>query len=186
MLEITVPAAELYDSVNERFVSSNETKLMLEHSLLSVSKWEMRTNKSLLKSLDDKTIDANGFKEYIKCMTINKQPSSLVYDCLTQDNYRQVIEYMNLPMTATTINNRSKHGPNANRNKVITSEVIYSWMVIQGIPFECEKWHINRLLMLIEVCALESGGNKKMSKRETMMMYSELNAQRRAALRSSG
>lgn len=185
MLEITVPAADFYDSVNERFVSSNETKLILEHSLLSISKWEAITNKALLREFENKTIDQNGLREYIRCMTINKQSSPLVYSCLTVDNYKQIIEYMNLPMTATTINNRQK-GPRSARNKIVTSEVIYSWMVINGIPFECEKWHINRLLTLIEVCVIESGGNKKMSKRDTMMMYSELNAQRRAQLHTSG
>lgn len=185
MLEITVPAAEFYDSANERFVSSKETKLILEHSLLSISKWEALTNKSLLKEFESKSIDQNEFREYIRCMTINKQSSSLIYNCLTADNYRQIIEYMNLPMTATTISNH-KRGPRSSKNKIVTSEVIYSWMVINGIPFECEKWHINRLLTLIEVCVIESGGNKKLSKRDTMMMYSELNAQRRAQLHTSG
>lgn len=184
MLEITVPASEMYDSVRGEFVSSKKTILLLEHSLLSISKWEMKTNRPLLKSLEDKSLTQNDLVEYIKCMTINKQSDDIVYYCLTFDNLKNVVDYMNLPMTATTISHRNK--VMRGKSKIITSEVIYYWMISSGIPFECEKWHINRLLTLIEVCAIEGGGGQKMSRRETLMMYSELNAQRKAQLHTSG
>ena len=184
MLEITVPASEMYDSIRGEFVSSNKTVLLLEHSLLSISKWEMKTNRPLLKELEDKSLTQEDLVEYIKCMTINKQNNELVYRCLTFNNFKDVVEYMNLPMTATTISHRKKNM--LGRNKIITSELIYYWMIANGIPFECEKWHINRLLTLIEVCAIEGGGGQKMSRRETLMMYSELNAQRKAQLHTSG
>ena len=184
MLEITVPETEMYDSVNKRFVSSNETKLMLEHSLLSISKWEMLTNKSLLHSLETKKIDNKDLREYVKCMTINRQNNSLVYRCLTTKNLTDVVEYMNLPMTATVITHRKQ--TRFGRNRIITSELIYYWMIVNGIPFECEKWHINRLLTLIEVCTIEGGGGQKMSKRDTLAMYSALNAERKAKYNTSG
>lgn len=184
MLEITIPGTELYDSVAEQFVSFNETTLMLEHSLLSISKWEMINNRSFIHSMETKNLSESDLKVYIKCMTINKQKSDMPYNCLTNENIKDVLNYMNMPMTATTITKRKNNM--AGRNKIITSEVIYYWMIANGIPFECEKWHINRLLTLIEVCAIESGGGQKMSRRETLMMYSELNAQRKAQLHTSG
>ena len=156
MLQIKVPSHELFDESTETFFNTKEYVLNLEHSLLSISKWESLWHKPFL-SIDEK--DKRTPKEmlsYIKCMTLNKNIPDYVYLSLTEDDLLKIDGYINDPMTATTV---KKTG--ANRD-IITSEVIYYWMVAYRIPFECEKWHINRLMMLIKVC--NAMNNTKKSK----------------------
>lgn len=173
MLQIYVPGVDGWDEVKEEFVSLPGTNLVLEHSLISISKWESKWHKAFLGK-DQKTPEQ--IIDYIKCMTITPNVKAEVYDCLTKENIDQVMAYIEDPMTATTITDRN--GRRASR-EVVTSELIYYWMVALEIPFECQKWHINRLMMLIQICSIKNQPDKKMSKKSTAQQNAMLNAARR-------
>lgn len=181
MLEITIPGTEEWDEDKEEFITTKETTLRLEHSLVSLSKWESRWCKPFLDS-KDKTIEET--LDYIRCMTLTQNIDPNVYYGLTSENVKQVEEYILAPMTATTINRRNNKtfGP----KETITSELIYYWMIALNIPFECQKWHLNRLITLIEVCNIKNSPPKKLSRNELLMRNTKLNAQRRKALNSKG
>lgn len=180
MLTITIPATEEFDEVKGKFVYTKEHTLQLEHSLISISKWESKWCKPFLAK-GDKTFEET--IDYIKCMTLNKNVSDEVYGCLTQSNVAAINEYIGAPMTATTFsgNERGKKS-----NEQITSELVYYWMIALNIPFECQKWHINRLLTLIRVCNIKNQPPKKMSKRELMSRNTALNAARRQQMNTKG
>lgn len=180
MLQVTIPEFEIYDSNTSTFSVINTQKLNLEHSLVSVSKWESKWKKPFI-SKDPKTQEES--IDYVRCMTINKNVNPLIYYYIPKDVFKQIEDYIDDPMTATWINSRDKRRPN---NQIITSEIIYYWMVSYRIPFECQKWHLNRLLMLIQVCDEKNKPEKKMSKGEILRRNSALNAARRAKLHSKG
>ena len=179
MLEITIPSLELWDEEKQEFISVKGTTLKLEHSLVSLSKWESKWCKPFL-SRDDKTKEET--LDYIKCMTLTQNVDPDVYRYISTENVNKVIEYINAPMTATTIREDKKGG----NKEVVTSELIYYWMVALTIPFECQKWHLNRLLTLIRVCNVKNQPPKKMSKREIMSRNASLNAARRQQLNTNG
>lgn len=181
MLQITIPAMESYDELrNEFIVSSREYTIQLEHSLLSLSKWESIWNKPFLTKADktrDESID------YVRCMTLTQNIPVEAYKFLTNDNLRSVVKYLESPMTATTF---SKNANKATNNEVITSEIIYYWMIALNIPFECQKWHLNRLLTLINVCNVKNQPPKKTSKKDILSRNRELNAARKQQLNTKG
>lgn len=179
MLTILIPGQELYNESTCEFITTEDTTLVLEHSLISISKWESKWKKSFL-STAEKTPEE--LTDYIKCMIVNKANEEVV-NYLDQSKLNEIVEYMQDSMTATTIN-RMNQGPPS--REVITSELIYCWMVTLGIPFECQKWHINRLLTLIDVCSIKQQPPKKMGRRDAMNQQRSLNAQRRAAMNSKG
>lgn len=183
MLEITIPEVEMYNPISETFEYSAEITLTLEHSLLSISKWEAKWNESLLETVENGSFSSEKFIDYVRCMTVGKIPDEKVYMSLTNDNVKQIVEYMNAPMTATTIAKSNRRTP---KRRVITSELIYYWMIASGIPFECQKWHINRLLTLIQVCSAENSPKKKMRRKDILNSYVEQNAKRKAALNTRG
>lgn len=178
MLEILVPGKEYFDDDKNEFVYSKPTKLSLEHSLISLSKWESKWKKPFLSS--DKTAEET--IDYVKCMTLTQNVQPEVYMSLSGDNITAVTEYIEDPMTATKINSTGK-GP---RGEIITAELIYYWMVTLNIPFECQKWHLNRLITLIEICSIKNQPQKKMSKGEILRQNRELNAARRAKYKTRG
>lgn len=181
MLTIVIPAIdECWDERNETFVSFPAQTLQLEHSLVSLSKWESKWHKAFLSKKErslEETID------YIKCMTITPHVDPSVYYRLSSDNIREIDEYIENPMTATVIRENKNGQIN---NDVITSELIYYWMIALNIPFECQKWHLNRLITLIRVCNLKNAPAKKMSTGEIMRRNAALNAARRQQLNSKG
>ena len=179
MLQISVPDKEYWDAKNEQFVTVKGQTLCLEHSLVSVSKWEAKFHKPFLSD-ENKTTEE--IEYYVKCMTITQNVDDKVYRILTRDNYKDINDYISDSMTATTINDRSNH----RSREIITSEVIYYWMVALNIPFECQKWHLNRLMMLIRVCNIKNQPSKKMSKAQTMKSNAALNAARRQKAHSKG
>jgi hypothetical protein len=179
MLKVTIPSIELFDEAKSEFVKPKEQILQLEHSLISLSKWESKWRKAFL-SKDDKTVEET--IHYIKCMTLTPNVDDDVYRCITNDIVKQVREYIDADMTATTF---SKDNRPPGR-EIITAEIIYYWMIQFNIPFECQKWHLNRLLTLINVCNIKQGPPKKMSKRELANRNSALNAARRQALQTGG
>ena len=180
MLRITVPATELWDEAEQRFISVKEQTLQLEHSLVSLSKWESKWNKAFL-SKNDKTFDET--LDYIKCMTLTQNIDPDVYRCLTAENVEKINAYIGAPMTATVITEEKTS--KANR-ETITSELIYYWMIALNIPFECQKWHLNRLLTLIRVCNIKNSPPKKRSKRDIMSRNAALNAARRKQFNTTG
>lgn len=180
MLQITIPATELWDESKEEFINIKEQKLQLEHSLVSLSKWESKWCKPFLsndKKTEEETID------YIKCMTITQNVNPDIYLYIPNDIRDEIKRYIDAPMTATWFNETK--GGKANSEQ-ITSELIYYWMISQNIPFKCEKWHLNRLLTLIKVCNIKSQPPKKMSKKALMSRNAALNAARRKQLNTRG
>ena len=179
MLTIVIPGSELYDDAKGEFVYVKEATLQLEHSLVSLSKWEGKWNKPFLSSTnktDEEILD------YVRCMTVTQNVNKNVYYRLSRENIQRINEYINLPMTATTFSDIQ--GP---RNKeVVTAEIIYYWMISLNVPMECQKWHLNRLLTLIKVCSIKNQPPRKMSRREILSQNRALNASRKKALGTRG
>lgn len=180
MLTIIIPPVEEYDEEKEEFIYSKERILELEHSLISISKWESKWCKPFLNKGSERT--SKETIDYIRCMTLNKVTEDIYY-CLTKDNIEQIKKYIDAPMTATIIPSNNTKGT---KRETITSELIYYWMIALNIPFECQKWHLNRLLTLINVCNIKNSPPKKMSKREIMQKNAALNAARKAKMNSGG
>ena len=180
MLYITIPSCEMYDESTEEFVYAKEQTLQLEHSLVSLSKWESKWCKPFL-SKQDKTMEET--IDYVRCMTVNQVSDPTVYSRLTLDNLNSINEYIGSPMTATTFSNTPKGGSSGEQ---VTSELIYYWMIALNIPFECQKWHLNRLLTLIRVCEVKNQPPKKLSKGELMRRNAALNDARKKELNTTG
>ena len=183
MLILNYAARELWDSSKEEYLYTPAQKLILEHSLVSISKWESKYKKSYL-STTNKTIEETAY--YIKCMNVSKNEiSDETIMGLTSSEQQEIVNYIEDSKTATTIN--KKHNPS---RAIITSEQIYSWMILLNIPSEYQKWHLSRLLMLIEVCEEEnnrrSGGGKKMTTSQILAQNAALNAQRKAMNNGKG
>jgi len=179
MLQITLPAKEVYDEEKEEFFTIKEQFLQLEHSLVSLSKWESKWRKPFLS---DKEKTFEEITDYIRCMTITQNVDSDLYNYIDQGVINKVNNYIEDPMTATTFTNL---GRNKSR-EVITAEIIYYWMVTFNIPMECQKWHLNRLLTLINVCNIKNTPSKKMTKKELANYNHSLNSTRRSALNTKG
>ena len=185
MLRITVPANppnELCDEKTDSFVyvggNEKEQTLQLEHSLVSLSKWESKWCIPFLSN--SKKITDDQFIDYIRCMTITQNVNPSVYQCLTQENIEQITDYINAPMTATTF----RKDTTAKKNREITTaEIIYHQMIELGIPFEC---HLNRLLTLIRVRSIKLAPPKKRSRSEIANEYEQLNMSRLKALNTKG
>lgn len=174
MLKIIIPSQELYNEKENKIITTKETTLQLEHSLVSISKWESKWGKPFISDDEnDKTTDE--LLDYIKCMTITQNVDQKIYNYMTVENIKTIKEYINSSMTATTINETSK----GTKKEKITSELIYYWMVANEIPFDCEKWHLNRLLTLIRICSIKNQPSKKMSKNDILSRNSKVNAARR-------
>lgn len=180
MLQITVPASESWNELTEEFVYGPEKVLQLEHSLVSLSKWESKWHKPFLSKTIQKTPEE--IKDYVRCMTKTQHVDPSVYDRLTPEHYRQINAYIDEPMTATWF---GKERGRPSREQT-TAELIYYWMTAFNIPFECEKWHLNRLLTLIKVCSIKQQPDKKMSKREILAQNAAINAARRAKMKTRG
>lgn len=181
MLQITVPETELYDEVNNEFITVKEQTLTLEHSLVSLSKWESKWCKPFLSKdglTTEQTID------YIRCMTITQNVPPITYSLITDENIKQVENYINAPMTATWFSDEKKIGRAS--SEMVTAELIYYWMIALQIPMKCEKWHLNRLLTLVKVCNIKNAPPKKMGKRATMSRNAAINAARRKQLNTNG
>lgn len=179
-LTIVVPGRDFYDPETNRFISVKEQKLVLEHSLLSIAKWESKWHKAYLsktKKTDEENID------YIRCMCLTEPPDPNVFYALTVQNVKDIADYISNPMTATTFKNQNQRPS----REIITNELIYFWMTNFNIPFDpCQKWHLNRLMTLIEVASIKSQPGKKMSKRDILSQNAALNAARRAKYGTKG
>lgn len=183
MLKITVQPRKYWDSKREMFFTYPEkpVTLQLEHSLVSLSKWEAKWNKPFLSSTDKRT--AEEIQDYVRCMLINKDVDPNIFLLLPEENIKEIIDYIDAPMTATTFSNRQdKPG-----KEIITNELIYYWMIVLQIPFNpCEKWHLNRLMTLIRVCSIKNAPQKTMGANEIRNRNRALNDARRKAMHTRG
>ena len=167
------------------------TELTLEHSLISISKWESKHKKPFLPSgppgiRQEPHLKPDELLDYIRCMTITQNVDPNTYNALTSENIEAIKGYMEDPMTATTISQKNKK---RGQNRVITSELIYAWMAILRIPYQCEKWHLNRLLTLIQVTSIEQDPDdkgRKVPQQQVMSQQKALNAARRKKFNSKG
>ena len=180
MLEIKIPGIDFFDESTNEFATSNGFLLTLEHSLLSVSKWEAKWK---IPFLAQQNFTDEQLLDYIVCMTIGKAPEYSQYKSIPKSSIQEISDYIADPMTATTF--RTSPGDRPSR-EIITSELIYYWMVGMNIPFECQKWHLNRLLTLIRVTSLKNGPEKKMSRSELAEHNRQLNAERLAKYNTKG
>lgn len=180
MLTITVSGVESFDDLRQEFTVEGGFLLELEHSLVSLSKWESIFEKPFLGK-ESKT--AEEVMAYVRAMTVTPNVPGEVFQKLSNENYEEINEYIEAKMTATWFSD----APGAPRTRdVITSELIYYWMTVFQIPFECENWHLNRLFTLIRVCNIKQAKPKKMSRTEIAARNRELNAQRKKQLGTTG
>lgn len=187
MLTITIPKSRLWDAKEEAFINIKEQTLSLEHSLVSISKWEAKWHKPFIsdeKKTQEQTLD------YIKYMTLTQHVDNNVYNALTKENFEEITAYIENKMTATWFSEPKNTPQVPGKKEIITSELIYYWMIALEIPFECQKWHLNRLLTLIKVCNAKAkaanGKKSSVNKREILANNAELNAARRKKLGTSG
>lgn len=181
MLQLVIQGREYWNEKTEEFVTAKGWTLNLEHSLVSLAKWESKWNKPFLAKAE-KTEEE--IVDYVRFMTLTQNVDSEAYRHLTPQHFKQIETYINAPMTATWFNEKNKRG--RNRGEQVTAEIIYYWMIALNIPFECQKWHLNRLLTLIKVCNIKNQPDKKMSKREILSQNASLNAARKKALGTRG
>lgn len=182
MLLLEVPETELYDEKKNEFVTLSKQTLKLEHSLIAISKWESKYCKPFL-SKDQKTVEESLY--YVQCMTINPNVDTRVYRCITNEMMNRINEYIEAPMTATTISYNTSS--NNRRQETLTSELLYYYMIAGNVPVEFERWHLNRLIKLIEIIGIKNDPKaKKMSKGSILRNNAALNAARRKAHHSRG
>lgn len=180
MLTITIPGGEYFDERKQEFFTTKDFSLVLEHSLVSLSKWEANWKKPFLsrepKNLEE-TID------YVKCMTLTQNVPDYIYLNITNDIMKEINQYIDAPMTATTFS-KERNGPKS--REIITAEIIYYWMIAYNIPLECQKWHLNRLLTLVKVCNIKNTPAKKMGKKDLYSRNAALNAARKKQYNTRG
>lgn len=181
MLDLVVPGAEVYDDEANEFNTVGDVVLQLEHSLLSMSKWESKFQKPFLSD-EKKTVEETVY--YIRAMIISPIYPSDIVQRLTEDNMQEINGYIESPQTATTFHDYGNK--QVGGRSIITSELVYYWMVTYNIPFETETWHLNRLLTLIRICNAKNSKPKQMSRAEAARQRADLNAQRRAMLNTTG
>jgi len=181
MLTIRIPDQELFNDATQEFINVKGRELRLEHSLVSLSKWESKFHKPFLTKEDKTRAETIA---YIKCMTMTQNVEDNVFKAIDAKVIDQVTAYLEDPMTATTFTEQEEKRT-INR-EVITAEIIYYWMLALQIPMECQKWHLNRLLTLINVCNIKNQPKRKMTKGQIHARNMALNAARRKRFDSAG
>ena len=183
MLLIHIDETEMFDDEKQEFIYINSADLCLEHSLVSISKWESKWH---IPFIGNNNLTSEQVIDYIRCMTINKNVSYDTFAYLNKYNAKEISDYINNSYTATTFYEANEGSGRGKGEKVITSELVYYWMVAYNIPFECDKWHINRLLTLIKICSIKNSQDKKMSPSAIRKQNASLNAARRRAHHTKG
>lgn len=183
MLTVTIPGYEAFNSNTNEFITIKETKLQLEHSLISLQKWEQKWHKPFLEK-KEKTIEET--IDYIRCMTMNPGVDPEIYNYIPGKIIKQITAYIEDPMTATWFSDNTKKGAQSRANEIITAEIIYYWMIALNIPPEYKKWHLNSLLTLIRVVSLKNAPKESMDKAAWAKQRASLNAARRAKYHTNG
>lgn len=180
MLTVYVPEGEAFDEVNNLFIKVKAESFVIEHSLVSIAKWESKWHQAFLGKQEktrEQTID------YIRCMCITQHVDTAIFSRLTDDGVNAISDYIDDSMTATWF---AKNLPNGRSVETVTAELIYYWMISLNIPFECQKWHLNRLITLIKVCNVKNTPPKKGNRRDILAKQRALNTQRKTALNTKG
>lgn len=180
MLTIVIPGEESFDNDKNEFVSDEAITLQLEHSLVSLSKWESIWNKPFL---DGKARTDEELLSYVKAMTLTPDLPPEIYQRMTNAHFEQINAYIHSKMTATWFSEKQNQSKS---RETITSEVIYYWMIALNIPFECQDWHLNRLLTLVRICNEKNAPQKPMTKAELAERNRRINAERKAKLNTNG
>ncbi len=179
--KIHIHAREFFDESTQQFITVPELDVTLEHSLLSISKWEAKTHKPFLVDEPQKTSEEMYY--YMWCMSLDENVEPISFRALTESQIKEIVEYIQDPQTATTINHKNKK----KNREIVTSELIYYWMCANYIPYSCETWPLNRLLTLIEVCSIKNDPKQgKMKTRDILSQNAALNKARRAKLGTTG
>ena len=181
MLKIHIPETESYSNEYNKFINVKATDITLEHSLISISKWEAKYHKPFLDDKQEKTSEE--LIDYIRFMSLTSNVDPNAFRMITENEMDRILAYIKDSQSATTF--ADAQSGKASR-EIITSELIYYWMVALQIPFECQKWHINRLLTLVKICNIKNQPAKKMPKSDIYAQNRMLNAKRRAKLHSKG
>lgn len=180
MLKLIVGEEEFYNEVTEMFETTQGFELELEHSLISLSKWESKTKIPFLTK-EAKTEEQ--IRLYVEAMIITPDYPSDIVAMLSQENMNTINRYIESTESATTFGSMPE---TKGRGETITSELIYYWMVAFNIPFECERWHLNRLFSLIRICNIKNTKPKQMSKHELAARNRALNEERKKKYNTSG
>lgn len=184
MLTLTIPGGEYFNSVTQEFVEEKPITVSMEHSLVSISKWEAKWGKPFLSKEKKHEKTPEEILDYMCCMVVGKNVDPSDFVRLTRKQVEEINEYIEAPMTATWF--REDKNAQKRNGEIVTSELIYYWMIAMNIPFECQKWHLNRLLTLIRVCSIKNSPNKKMSRKEMLAQRKALNDSRRKSLNTLG
>lgn len=179
MLYLTIEQTEMFNENTNEFIKINSRKIALEHSLVSISKWESKWKKPFL----DDGKSSEEIIDYIRCMTITQNVDPNIYYCLTKKNIEDIKKYIEDEHSATKIYDLSEN--KTEKKTTITSELIYYWMLVYNIPFECQKWNLNRLLVLINICNIKNNP-KKMPNREIQNNFYRLNEARLSKMKTRG
>lgn len=179
MLRLVVVTSENFDEATSTIVPADSFVMELEHSLVSLSKWESRWEIPFIDT-EDKTDEQ--VLDYIRCMFLGEEFPEKALEFLTKEQYEQIRAHIDAKMTATTF----RESKNQSNGEMVTAELIYYWMIALTIPFECENWHLNRLLTLVRVCNIKNTPPDKKSRRESNAERKALNAQRRAQFGTRG
>lgn len=180
MLRILVSAEEIYNEETQEFTKVGGTTLEMEHSLLSLSKWESKFQKPFLDQVEKTSEEVLA---YIYMMILTEDVSEDIIMQLSNENIQQIKDYIDSSQSATIFYDTQQR---PGKKETITSELVYYWLLSFNIPFECESWHLNRLFSLIRICGIKNSSDNKMSKKETAAYNKALNEQRRAQLGTSG
>lgn len=185
MLPIVVPATELFVEDTNEFIQVKKTVLQLEHSLLSLKKWEA---KWCIPFLDGNPKTTEQTIDYIRCMTLTQNVNPYVYGALSAQNLEDINNYIDAPMTATWFveDKQKKKNKTVRKEKTITAELVYCWMVMYHIPFECQKWHLNQLITLIRVCNEENNPKKPLKGKALYSRNRALNEARKKKMHTRG
>lgn len=182
MLELTITGKEFYDAASNRFLETPSCTLTLEHSLISLAKWE---SKWLIPYFDGNKKTHEQDMDYIRCMVIGPIKDNTIFDKFSNNELIHIQNYIQSPMTATTFSEQ-KNVPKKRKKDVMTAEVIYARMFMHRVSLDCQKWHLNRLLALLKVCDLQNVPAEKMSKKQATMWAAEQNAARQAKYNTRG
>ncbi len=181
MLTINIPERDYFDESTQMFTTIPARTIDLEHSLVAISKWESKYMKPFLNEKPKTTQETY---DYIQCMVVGEPCDMLTIQSITYLDLERITNYIQSPNTATTITHHGQQKPN---REVKTSELIYYWMIAFNIPFECQNWHLNRLLTLINICNIKNDtSNKKVNPKDTLRRNAALNAARKKAMNTSG
>lgn len=179
MLQIKITIPEAFNEEKSEFIAGDVVVINLEHSLVSMSKWESKWEIPFLSNqnkTNEHTLD------YIRMMNLGAEFPPGLFRNFSNENFEEIDAYISARMSATTFNDQNK----TSSLEIITAELIYYWMVALTIPFECQQWHLNRLLALIKVCDEKNAPPKKMSRAEVIARNRQLNDQRRKEMGSKG